>query len=342
MFLISCGTASNVTKDSNAQKSAPDWVISGSSEIYTKAEFLTGVAYSPDKKSAEIAAIEALVSVFGQKVSSVTNASRRMERAQSQGIVATSDASTLDQSILREVNQNDVIAVEVPEFYESKSEGNWYALAVMNREKGTKIYSGMIQKNEAEIKSILNQVNSEKDLNTLLNFSRLDFAEEVAKTNELYFKRLSVLNPDEAKKFSSITTPVQIHKEKSEMAAKIPICVTVDSDDDGRIAKTFQEAMSSFGFNTTIGSNERYQILCKNHFTPQKSADGKTDFCEYTAECSLIDTFSGETLVPMSISGREGSPTYQNAEIRAKQKITTKIKGEFTEAFQKYLGDFSL
>ena len=361
LIFASCGTTSNAadneksdqsvqseksagaaksTKNNKSAGAAPDWVLSGTSEKYPKSAFVTGIGRADDKKSAELEAINELVAVFGQKVTSASNASRRMEMAQNRGEVASSDSASLDQNILREINQDDVIAVELPEFFESKKESKWYALAVMSREKGTQIYSSMIQKNQAEIDSILNQIKNAKDPNTLQNFSRLDFAEEVAAVNEGYLKRLTVLNTPAAAKFALISTPVQIHKKKADMAAKIPICVKVESDSDGRIAKSFQEVMKKFGFNTTIGTNERYKITCKNHFTPRKSSDGKIDFCEFVSECALTDTFTGETIVPLALSGREGSQTYQNAESRAKQKISAKIKTDFAESFQKFLGDF--
>lgn len=344
LCLAGCGSSENVAKSSGSSgksKGMPDWVT-GPSSAYPKADYLTATGSAAEKKSAEIDAINELVSIFGQKITSASATSRRMEMAQKAGAVADySDEAKLEQAVLREVNQDDVIAVEIPEFFESKSEGKWYALAVMSREKGTQIYSSMIEKNQKEIDSIFSQIKASKDPNTMLNFSRLDFAEEVARTNEGYLKRLTILNPSVAQNFASLSTPVQIHKSKMEMAAKIPICVQVDEDSDGRIAKTFQEVMTSFGFNTTLGSNERYVISCKNHFTESASSNEKTKFCEYVAECALNDTFSGETLVPLSITGREGSPTYQNAEIRAKQKISAKIKGDFARSFENYLGDFT-
>lgn len=334
---IGCGSTENASKTS---KKVPDW-INGTAAAYPKSAYLTGTGSAKDKKAAEIDAISELASVFGQKITSASNSSRRMEQAQKAGVVANAEASSINQEILREVNQNDIIAVDIPEFYESQAEGKWYALAVMSREKGTQIYSGMIEKNQKEVASIIKQFQAEKEPNTLLNFSRLDFAEEVAKVNEAYLKRLTILNPLVAKQYDSIFSPAQIHKMKTDMASKIPVCVNVDEDSDGRIAKAFQEAMAVFGFNTTLGSNERYVISCKNHFTESENSNGKTKFCEYAAECALIDTFSGETLVPMSITGREGSPTYQNALVRAKQKISAKAKNDFAQSFQKYLGDFS-
>lgn len=339
--LLSSCFGSTGTAAKNAKSGAePDW-LTGQPAAYPQSAYLTGSGSGADKRSAELDAIGELVSIFGQSINTATTASHRMELAQSAGVVASSDNSSLDQTIFRDVSQNDVIAIEIPEFYESKSENKWHALAVMNRSKGTQIYSSMIEKNQAEIASIIKEIQADSDPNTMINFSRLDFCEEVAKVNEGYLKRLTIINPTAAKKYASVYTPVQIHKMRADMAAKIPICVKVSADSDGRIAKSFQETMTAEGFNTSLGSNERYVIDCKVHFTQSESANGKTFFCEYAAECALIDTFSGDTLVPLSITGREGSTSSQNAEIRAKQKISSKVKTEFAASFQKYLGDFS-
>lgn len=345
LALASCGTAKNAASSAE-RASVPDWVT-GSCAAYPRSEYLTGTGSAADKRAAEIDAINELVAVFGQKVTSAANASHRMESARRAGVAADAEITTLEQDILREVSQDDIIAVEIPEFFESKKEGRWYALAVMSREKGAGIYSSMIEKNEAEVSAIMTQISAEREPNTMLNFSRLDFAEEIARTDEKYLKRLAVLNPSAAKKYDPAHTPAQIHKIKAEMAARIPVCVSVSeesaesADADGRIAKSFQEVMSDSGFCTTLGTNERYVIDCKIHYTRGESADKKTQFCEYAAECALIDTFSGETLIPLSVTGREGSPTYQNAQARARQKISAKVKSDFAREFQKYLGDFS-
>ena len=339
-IFFGCASSSNVSKTSQSAKGMPDWIL-GTSSMYPKSFYLTGTGSATDKKSAELDAINELVSIFGQSVSSAASTSRRMEMAQSKGIVAYGEESSIDQGVLREINQNDVIAVEIPEFYEEKSENKWYALAVMSKSKGSQIYSNMIDKNQAEINSIINQIKAEKEPNTMINYSRLDFAEEISKINEGYLKRLTILNPEAARKYDSIYTAVQIHKMKSDMAAKIPVCVKVDNDSDGRVAKAFQEVLASYGFNTTLGSNERYAIKCNILFFQRESSDNKTKFCEYVADCTLNDTFTGETLVPLGINGREGSPTYQNAEVRAKQKISSRIKNDFSKSFKSYLGDFS-
>ncbi|MCR4822414.1 MAG: LPP20 family lipoprotein [Treponema sp.] len=339
LILVGCASSGNVEK-SAFLKNFPDWV-NGKSSAYPSSEYISATGDASDKKAAQIDAINELVSVFGQSVSAATASSRRMEMAQSKGIIASSDESALDHGILREINQNDIIAVEVPEFFESKKENKWYALAVMSKVKGSQIYSAMIEKNQGEIASIIREIKSEKDSSTMTNFSRLDFAEEVAKVNEGYLKRLTVLNPSSAAKFDSIYTPVQIHKMKIQMAEKIPVCVSVNDDPDGRIGKAFQEVMASYGFNTSLGSNERYVIKTDLYFKKGISNNGKTHFCEYVADSALNDTFVGETLIPLSISGREGSPTYENAENRVKEKISAKIKKDFAEAFKKYLGDFT-
>lgn len=337
LFFASCGSTE---KTSSVNKNMPDWVT-GPSAKYPSSAYLTGRGSAQDKRSAEIDAVNELCTIFGQKVTSATKSTKRMEMAQSKGLISSSDSASLDHEVLRQVNQDDIIAVEIPEYFESKKEGLWYALAVMPKEKATQIYSTMADKNLKEVNSILSELKASSSPNTMQNYSRLDFAEEVAGITQKYIQRITVLNPAAGEKYSSAVTPVQIHKIKMEMAEKIPVCVNVSDDLDGRVAKSFQEVMSDFGFNTTIGSNERYVINCNLHLNESTSSNEKTKFCEYAAECSFNDTFIGETLVPLEVTGREGSPTYQNAEIRAKQKIVTKVKSDFKARFQDYLGNFS-
>ena len=102
-------------------------------------------------------------------------------------------------------------------------------------------------------------------------------------------------------------------------------------------AKAFAEVMTNEGFNTTTGSNERYVINCDVMYDESQSSDGKTKFYNYTVTASLKDTSIGEELIPLSFTGREGSPTIENAKQRARNTIVNKIKQNFKVQFQKYL-----
>lgn len=337
VLFISCSATTGGVEKSAVQKGEPDWV-NGLPASYPEKDYLFASGHGNDRRSAELDAVGELVALFGQNINSASTSSNRMELAQKDGLVATASASSLDQTIFRDVNQNDIVAVDIPEFYESKKDGKYYALAVMSRAKGTQLYSAMIEKNQNQISSIINQIYSEKEPNTLQNYSRLDFAEEIAVVNESYLKRLLVINTLAAKKYDSYYSPIQIRKKKNDMATKIPICVSVTEDSDGRVAKTFQEVIGKEGFYTTAGTNERYKLLCKLHLNKNQSSDGKTFFCEYSAEASLLDTFTGETIIPMNVSGREGSPNYENAVVRSKQKVVSKIKNEFSVKFKEFLG----
>ncbi len=325
---------------SDVSHKIPDWVNSSSS-AYPSSEYLTYAGEGAERKNAELDALRGLTAVFGQNATSATSSSRRLVEAESGGKVAFAQASAIDQEILQQVDHDDVIGLEFKEYFVDSKSGKNYALAVMNKAKTAQIYKDMMLKNQKVINELFDQIKS-GDENTLQNYARLDFAEEIAERNEKYSNRLNVLNSSLYKEISpKISTKTFIHKKKLDMAEKIPICVFVTQDSDGRIAKTFQEIVSSLGFNSTLGSNERYKIEVKLNLTESSSSDGKTFFCEYTVEAALIDTFIGETIIPMTMSGREGSTTYQNAVVRSKQKIAAKAKGEFQKNFSEYLQNFA-
>ncbi len=316
----------------------PEW-ISGSSSKYPEAEYFIYAGEGAEKANAELDALRGLTAVFGQNASSVTSYSRRLLEAEKDGKVGFAQASSISQEVLQQVNHDDVIGVEFKEYYSDSKNKKNYALAVMNKAKASQIYKDLIKKNQAVIDELYTQIGNESSLQ---NYARLDFAEEIAGKNELYLNRLVVLNSSLYKEIASKTeSKTAIHKKKIDMAEKIPVCVDVSEDSDGRITKAFQEAVSSLGFYSTTGTNERYKISVKLNLTESKSSDGKTYFCEYAVEAALTDTFSGETIIPMSMSGREGSTTYQNACVRSKQKIASKVKGDFQKNFTEYIQSFS-
>lgn len=336
---VFCSSANLYSKGkSGFLAKAPEW-INGDFSKYSP-EYFAFAGEGQERKNAELDAINGLTAIFGQNASGSTASSRRLIEAEQAGTVNFAQASTIDQQILQQVNHEDILGIEFGEYYVDKKSGKNYVLALMNKSKTSLLYSDIIKKNQKVIKELIAQTETGEKY-TIQNYARLDFAEEIAKKNEMYLKRINVLNPESYKKVESeLISYVSIHKKKLDLTEKIPLFVSVTRDDDGRITKTFQEVIQQAGFNSTLGSNERYKIRCDLNFNETIGSDGKTYFCEYFAKAELLDTFTGESIIPMSVSGREGSPSSQNAQLRAKQKISLGIKNSFQKNFDEYLQGF--
>ncbi|MCR5290453.1 MAG: LPP20 family lipoprotein [Treponema sp.] len=343
VFLTACTSTSTAARSeasvssSGSVASAPEW-ITQPSLVYPNAKYFAYVGTGADRVSAELQAIQGIISIFGQSISTTTTATQRLKSAQEKGTVASSTNATLDQEVVKKVNQDDVIAIDIKESFHDEKRGTWYVLALMDRAKASSLYSAMISKNDTQIAYLREAVSSSKDVYTMQNYARLDFAREIAVITDTYIERLRIINSSEAAKFSNdALTAVAIKRAQQDIAKKIPICIKVTNDTDGRIAKTFASTLSEYGFTSTGGSKERYVVNCDMQLASTTSANGKTHFCEYTVSGTLTDTSIGEDLVPFTFSGRDGSTTAQNAESRARTKIASLIQTNFTKALDAYL-----
>lgn len=331
--------ASSVYAKRKEKVKVPLW-MTDKNKAYPSSSYYTGVGDDANRDNAELKAVEELASIFGMDVNSSSAASKRMTLAEQEGKVSTGSNSSLSQNILTHVNQENLIGVEIKDSYYDEKHSTWYVLAVIDIEKVAQIYVDMINKNQLEMSLLLKQVATSEDKYTIDNYARLDFAKDIALVTDGLIKRLSVIK-------SSAATPLRkneyavasIQKKMRDYAINIPICIDVDKsiDTDGRIAKSIATALSSSGFNTTSGSNERYVVRCDIYLTDSESANGSTKFCEYAVDGVLTDSSIGEDLIPFNFNGREGSPTIENARQRAKNSIVKKMQATFVKQFNEYL-----
>ncbi len=109
----------------------PEWV-SAPASVYPNNKYLHYVGYASDRAKAEVQAINGLAAIFSQSVKSDSTASQRMTQAKSEGKVATATVSSFNQDVLRSVNVDDLIGVEIKEFWFDGDESGKIAAAFMD------------------------------------------------------------------------------------------------------------------------------------------------------------------------------------------------------------------
>ena len=119
----------------------------------------------------------------------------------------------------------------------------------------------------------------------------------------------------------------------------IPVYVEVAGDDAGRLKAALEGVFSSAGFRTSDIKMERYVFKASAHFT-RRDTDSSVQ-CNYSVEGGLSDANMGETLVPLSASGREASTDFANAKNRAIRAMEGKIKKEFADSFNRFLSNIA-
>lgn len=318
------------------KETVPEWVTSPGT-VYPSDKFINYVGSSTDRNAAEVNALKGLASVFGQAIKSESNSSARMEQAKTDGIVAkTSNVQSFSQEVKQVVDVDNLIGAETKAFWLDSANSTWYAIAVLDKNRASDIYSEMIKKNSIALSTL--KKNSEKELDSLEGFAAYDFAEDIAVENENHLKKMSIINPGAVSGLEQYCpSSKNIHAKKMEIAKNIPICVKTANDEHGRFKEAFSQAISECGFKGTSDESARYVLNAKFEFERSDTSDKKTVRCRYNAEGYILDKKTNHQIVPFTISGRESHVEYSEAKVKAEKKLESKIKSEFKEKFSDYL-----
>lgn len=315
----------------------PAWVNVPSS-VYPSGTYIAAVGSARDRASAEVKAVQAVAAVFKQKIDSTEKASNRMIQARNDGTVATAQLAEFDQQVLRYVNADDLIGIEIKEFWNDEKNSTWYAIAVMEKSKAASLYSDLIRANISSINRMIGGINE----NTIDSYAYCDFAVEVVEKNEDYYARLSVINPAMAEAVKAdMVSSKKLRVRAMEIANAIPVCVVIENDVDGRLAQAFAGVLKGIGFKTTFNPGVRYMISGKVSFEESKTTDNTNVRCRYSLDSYMTDTVTGRNVIPFTISGRESHTSYSEAKVRAVREIEKKITAEFGETLRNYTKQFS-
>ena len=108
----------------------PDWV-SVPAKKFPPAKYFTSVGTGYNRDVAELQAVKGIASIFGQNIVSTTSSENRMQQARINGDVATANVSSIEQNVLRQVNQDDVMGGEIKEYTDMLNEARQIAVKRM-------------------------------------------------------------------------------------------------------------------------------------------------------------------------------------------------------------------
>ena len=104
-----------------AKNKMPEWIIVPSS-VYPSELYLNGTGSGENREMAELEAVKNLASIFGQTVISQNVASKKMEQAISDGKIGFSSSGNLQQNITSQIQAENLIGIEVAEYFYNKTE----------------------------------------------------------------------------------------------------------------------------------------------------------------------------------------------------------------------------
>lgn len=320
-----------------AKNKMPRWITLPSG-VYPAEKYMNGTGSGKNRETAELEAVRNLSSVFGQTVKSNTSASKKMERALSEGKVSFSSAENLQQNITSQIEAENLIGIEIAEYFYNKPEKKWYAVAILDREKASAVYQKYIEKNDAAVRKAIKE--SEKNPGTFYGYSEICFAAEIASENDKLVKNLTVIDFESGSEISKKIVSLQnTQLTKKKFAENITIYVQISGDKDNKIKSAFQDIFSKYGFKTSPSKKEKYNLEGK--YSSEISQKGKIIYCVYSLDLDFSDILQAESLFAINLKGREGSLSESDATNRTYRTLEKDIGTQFSKNFDSYINNLS-
>lgn len=320
-----------------AKNKMPRW-ITLPSDVYPAEKYMNGTGSGKNRETAELEAVRNLSSVFGQTVKSNTAASKKMERALSEGKVSFSSAENLQQNITSQIEAENLIGIEIAEYFYNKPEKKWYAVAILEREKTAAVYQKYIEKNDEAVRKAIKE--SEKNPGTFYGYSEICFAAEIASENDKLVKNLTVIDFESGSEISNkIVSLKNTQLTKKKFAENITIYVQISGDKDNKIKSAFQDIFSKYGFKTSPSKKEKYNLEGK--YSSEISQKGKIIYCVYSLDLDFSDVLQAESLFAINLKGREGSLSESDATNRTYRALEKDIGTQFSKNFDSYINNLS-
>lgn len=320
-----------------AKNKMPKWITLPSG-VYPAEKYMNGTGSGTNRETAALEAVRNLSSVFGQTVKSNTAASKKMERALSEGKVSFSSAENLQQNITSQIEAENLIGIEIAEYFYNKPEKKWYAVAILEREKTAAVYQKYIEKNDAAVRKAIKE--SEKNPGTFYGYSEICFAAEIASENDKLVKNLTVIDFESGSEISKKIVSLQnTQLIKKKFAENITIYVQISGDKDNKIKSAFQDIFSKYGFKTSQSKKEKYNLEGK--YSSEISQKGKIIYCVYSLDLDFSDVLQAESLFAINLKGREGSLSESDATNRTYRTLEKDIGTQFNKNFDSYINNLS-
>jgi hypothetical protein len=312
----------------NSGKTQPAWVTSPSS-VYNRNSFVAGVGSGNTRDLAEKNAFVALSSVFNQTLKADMNVIESYQETVKSGAAKNWTENTSVENAIKTSTSMELVGAEIRDVW---SDGKtFYAVAVMEKEQTTRLYTQMIQDNQQFIDTLVDIPAA--GWNSLDSLARYQFAATLAEVNQVFAYVLSVIS---APVPAGIKRPDEYRLEAANILKAIPVSVVVVNDRDDRIRAAFASVLSVAGFRTG-GNNSRYQLRVRLSLAEAQLPNQAIKWARYVIDGNFTDTSTGGILFPYNVNGREGHPNLSEAETRAVRAAETKIKDVYAEALSAFL-----
>jgi len=308
----------------------PDWV-DGDSIQYPSSQYLIGVGYGPDRKSAEDKARAEIAKIFFSKIDSQTSSYQEYLQTTSRGESRVEETLTIDD-ITKVSTQKVLSGVRISNVYqETGPKPLFYALAVLDRDQSATILSDKIQQLDQDIKGLLVRAEDQEDTLSKIKFLKQSIRRHVLR--EAYDAELRIVS----RSGTGISPSTSFTEIKGRLESILLRDFFIGISVAGTRADEIQEALvqglnqQGFSISEDIG---RANVLVRGTVEIKALDRGTPEwkYVQWRANFDMVDKKGDSVFGSVSKTGREGHLNLQQAENRAVQKIrkalTTEISGE--------------
>ena len=319
----------------------PQWVNDVYS-VYSRTEYVAATGFGNTRAAAEGNALAALTAYFGQNVQVERTAASSQQQIVINGILDSwADSAYMGSSIKTTSSMDNLIGAEIIEvWYDSR--GTYYAVAVMNKANGIRIYNELLDNNLDIIAVLI--AESSSDPVSFKSVLCLLLSAALADINDIYRNVVVLLDGKTNEDF--IVSGTYYRVSANDRISRLNIGIRVANDRNGRIFGAFTRCFADWGFEPVLVQSAfpaamRYVLDVNLGISPVNLPNNSNVFSRIELSANLTDRNNNAVLIPYTFNSREGHTSQIEAEnrciIAAERNINEIYKSLLSEYFSKLL-----
>jgi hypothetical protein len=313
----------------------PDWVDSESIQ-YPSSQYLTGVGYDLERKSAEDRARSEIAKIFVSSIDSRTRSYQDYLQITSKGKSKTEENYSI-QDITKVSTKKVLSGVRIAQVYQDTGQQPLlYALAVLDRDQSSKILRYKIQELDQDIQELLYKAQGEEDVLAKVKYLKQSVQKHVMR--EAYDAELRIVDQSGR----GISPPIHFTEIKGRLESillrdfLIGVLVTGNRADE--VQDALVQGLNQQGFSISEDLN-RANVLVKGNveITPLQRGTSEWKYVQWRAHFDMTDKKGGSIFGSVNKTGRQGHLNLQQAENRAVRTIQKVLTTEMAEEMKRYI-----
>ncbi|MEA2097293.1 MAG: hypothetical protein U9P73_11475 [Candidatus Cloacimonadota bacterium] len=322
ILILSCAAHAKKRKDSK-----PEW-LKNPKAVYSEQMFLTAVGEGDSRRDAESMAAGNLARIFESNIKAEETVNQRYMELTKNDKTDFEEQTDVSKSVNIK-SQQTLFNIQYGESY-TDDVGRIYAIVYLNRMKTAEIYENKINKNAARIDYFMGIADKSGD--PILRYAAMNAASAVSSINELLIAQLTIIFPSAIDMLEINYNHNKIVKDANSAAANVSCKITIQNDEENKIAIMLEELVNDLGF---VLFKESVLRIDGNIILEKTDLKRDLEFIRYELQINVKDN-KDNVIVSMSEKGREGHVSVSEAKARAIRTLSKKINKQLKKKLIAY------